>query len=445
MKINSIFAITGICFIIATLALSSCAKDPEMDVSTDKIHFEANPSESLNFGISSNGEWSVEVIQEEEWLTVSPLQGKGNLTITLEAEENVEFTERIAFLVISGEVKNNDTIRVTQDPCLDVALKIVDDVFRQYCLNKFDQSPQDGRISSKEAMSVMEIIVKRRDDEDEAAITSLVGIEYFTNLRKLDCAANNIAEIDLSKNIHLRILDCSFNPISKIDVGELYRLEDLHLHSTNIQEIDVSKNALLYLLTTSNSPIKSLDVTKNQELAVLLCNDNQLTELDVSKNLKLLMLFCGNNRLSKIDISMNTSLVNLWCNNQTDGNNRKLLSSLDVSNNRDLQSLSCGQNNISVLHLTNNTVLTQLRCEDNQLTDLDVSKNTKLGDLKSNNNNLSGILDLSNNASLKYVDLRVNELNTIYVWQTFYEECTFSVDGKVKCYEKDDKTQWVVK
>ena len=445
MKNILFLAKINIWLICVSLALTSCEKEPEMAVSLDKIYIEAIPTETASFGISYHGEWTVSVTPPEVmWLTVSPLYGKGNETITVKADENDDFTERIAFIVVSGENMKNDTVTVIQYPTLDVAEKIEDDIFRKYCLNKFDVN-KDGKISLKEASNALEINVKRRDDDDGTAITTLAGIEYFVNIRELDCTANDIEEIDVSKNKEIRKLYCSFNSnLNKIDVSELSRLIDLHLHSTKIKSIDVSKNLHLQLLTTSNSPISTLDVTHNKELIALMCNDNQLTTLDVSKNTKLLSLLCGNNRLSTIDISKNTDLVNLWCNNQTDGKNR-LLKHLDVSNNKKLQTLSCGQNEISSLDLSHNLALTQLRCDDNQLISLDVSVNTRLGDLKCNINNLTGSVDLSNNPLLKYIDLQRNNLDTIYVWQKFDEECTFSADGKIKCYEKDKNAKWVKK
>lgn len=55
------------------------------------------------------------------------------------------------------------------------------------------------------------------------------------------------------------------------------------------------------------------------------------------------------------------------------------LSNLDVTKNIELQDLSCSENLIAVLDLTNNTKLTYLHCAYNQLTSLDISKNVLLG------------------------------------------------------------------
>lgn len=426
---------------VVCLMLSSCENAPEMAVFSDEIIIDAIQTEPATIDISANVEWTITVFQSEElWLTVSPLQGKGDATITLEAAENTEFAERIAFIAITGEDVYTDTIKVVQAPTLDVVEKIEDEIFKQFCLDEYDHSPKDGKISKKEALNAIEIKVKGMK------ISSLAGIEYFTNLRKLDCSDNKIKEIDVSKNRELRTLDCSINPISAIEVDELPKLSDLQIHSTNIKKIDVSKNVELYMLITSNSPITSLNVLENKELAVLLCSDNQLTDLDVSKNSKLLMLHCPNNKISTLNLSMNPNLVNLWCNNQTGDNNKKLLTTLDMSHNKNLQILSCAQNGITNLQLTNNPDLIQLRCEDNQLISLDVRQNTKLVYLKCNDNKLKDNIDISNNKLLKDINIRNNQdITTIYVWQGFDENCTSGVDGKIKCYEKDEHAKWVKK
>ena len=431
MKKNHFFANVNIWLVGVSLLLSSCEKAPEMNITSDEVIIEANQNEAATFNISSNVFWTIKTIQDEIWITVHPTEGKGDATITVKATENVEFTQRTAFIVILGEGVKTDTIKIIQAPSLDIAEKIEDVIFKQFCLKEFDNSPKDGRISAKEALSAIEINVKGME------IKSLKGIEYFTRLRKLKFPVNHIEEIDVSKNKEIRELDCSFNPISKIDVSELSKLSDLYLHNTKIQSVDVTKNLELYQLTTSNSPISSINVTENKKLAVLLCNDNLLTDLDVTKNPELLMLFCGNNRLNSLNLSMNQNLVNLWCNNQTDGNNKKLLKQIDISHNKALQTFSCGQNDISDLDLSNNAELTQLRCEENQLTGLDISKNPKIGDLKCNNNKLKEVIDISNNKSLKYIDLRKNPyLTTIQVWKGFKESNYYEKDSMARYVEK---------
>ncbi len=62
------------------------------------------------------------------------------------------------------------------------------------------------------------------------------------------------------------------------------------------------------------------------------------------------------------------------------------LTNLDVSKNTELTDLSCNINRLTNLDISKNTELTYLSCYNNQLTNLDVSKNTKLTRLYCDNN-----------------------------------------------------------
>ena len=71
-------------------------------------------------------------------------------------------------------------------------------------------------------------------------MTSLKGIELFTNLEQLYCHDNLLTKLDLSRNTKLVIVNCS------------------------------------------NNQLKSLNLKKLTNLYVLFCNENKLTNLDVS-------------------------------------------------------------------------------------------------------------------------------------------------------------------
>lgn len=449
----------------AGLILVSCEKSPKMDVSQKNIIFDAFPEEAATIEISTQVAWTVTLIQtEDKWLTVSPLQGKGNATITLEVDENHEFTARTAFIAILGEGVKTDTVKVVQMPDVDIAGQIKDDAFREYCLNEFDKSPADGMISMKEARSATIINVRRLQ------IQSLAGIENFINITKLDCRDNDIESIDVSNNlklrelncfnnsvkildvsnnIELRNLECSYNPITQIDVSGLSKLTDLCIHSAELTSIDVSNNTKLEWLAISNNKITNIDVSNNTELQGLECNGNGLTTLSVNGNTKLLTLYCGDNKLSTLNLDNNTTLSHLWCNNNlltsiNLSNNRNLqtlmcsnnkFSSLTLSNNANLTQLYCSANQLTTLNLNNNTKLQQLHCDANLLTTLDLSKNTLLEGFRCTDNKLQNEINVSKNSRLNFIDLQNNpKLATIYVWQEFIDN---------ENYKKDEDAKWV--
>jgi len=454
MKYKCLFARVSIMLFFAALMLPSCVEKLNLTVSPRVIEFDANPTEAQTINISANVEWNATIMQEDEWITIDLAQGSGNATISITAIENGIFTERNARIVITGEGVKTDTVRILQFPSLDVAELIEDEVFRQYCLEKYDREPQDGKISLKEAKSTWryktddnkiidarEIIVNyypTKENPYPIKIKSLAGIEYFSKIIKLNCSGNEITNIDLSKNTELRILDCSFNPIDHIDVSIYPKLTDLFLYDIGLTNIDVSKNVALQWLAVSNNEITSIDVSNNNDLEGLECNYNKLTRLDISKNPKLKYLQCVDNQLKELDVSKNTNLVYFYCYNND-------LSNIDLSKNLSLQSFSGSNNNFTRLDVSNNISLTQLFCDNNPLTTLDISQNTKLTNLQCSNTKLSGSIDISNNIprpdegymGLMYLNLKRNPtLTTIFVWKGFDKENKYYEVDDIKLYQE---------
>ena len=193
-------------------------------------------------------------------------------------------------------------------------------------------------------------------------LQSLKGIEYFTELKSLNCGDNQIATMDLSKNTKLTSLDC---------------------HSNQLTSLDVSKCTELTRLECGYNQIATLDLSDNTKLNTVYCYGNNMATLDVSKCTELTRLECMENQLTTLDVSNMPMLVGLYC-------SENLLTSLDVSKSTLLQRLECYSNQLTSLDVSNNTALTNLECEDNQLTALDVSNNTMLKGLRIYKNQIKG-------------------------------------------------------
>ena len=212
-----------------------------------------------------------------------------------------------------------------------------DEAFREY-LKKFD-TDDDTFLSTAERRDVTEINVSNK------GITTLEGISYFPNLKKLDCSNNQLTELDVSKNTELVTLDCSGNELTSLDVRQDAALKELYCYENQLTELDVSQNTKLKLLQCYSNQLTSLDVSKNTALEELLCNHNQLsslqlTSLDVSKNTGLKRLKCYSNQLTSLDVSKNMALEELLC-------NQNQLSSLDVSQTA-VTSLDASNNMIDI-------------------------------------------------------------------------------------------------
>ena len=165
------------------------------------------------------------------------------------------------------------------------ATNFPDAAFREY-VKDFDANPTNGYLTEVEIDGVTDITVPLMD------ITSLKGIEHFTELLYLDCNSNKLTALDVTKNTALKNLICTGNQLSAINL---------------------SKNTALEVLDCSNNKLTAIDVSKNTALTTLDCYDNQLTALDVSANTALEFLNCSNNKLTALDMTHNTSLEQLVC------------------------------------------------------------------------------------------------------------------------------------
>ncbi|MDE6209013.1 MAG: hypothetical protein K2M73_04970 [Lachnospiraceae bacterium] len=88
------------------------------------------------------------------------------------------------------------------------------------------------------------------------------------------------------------------------------------------------------------------------------------------------------------------------------------LTNLDVSKNINLHTLNLDDNQLTSLDVSKNTNLLNLNISGNKLTSLDVSKNVKLGSLNLPNNQLTD-LDVSKNTDLGYLSLSNNQLTNL--------------------------------
>lgn len=86
-----------------------------------------------------------------------------------------------------------------------------DNKFKASLVDKFD-TDGDGAVSKEEAAAAKSI------DCSDLSITSLSGLEFFTNLEELNCSKNEIKSIDLTSLSKLKKLDCSDNLIATIDL-----------------------------------------------------------------------------------------------------------------------------------------------------------------------------------------------------------------------------------
>ena len=182
---------------------------------------------------------------------------------------------------------------------------VPDKTFREYLLKQFDKDG-NGVLTPAERYAVTEI------DVENKYISNLSGLQFFPNLKVLNCSHNRLTSLDVSKNTVLQELVCWENQLTSLDVSQNTALQELACFENQLTSLDVSQNPALQKLNCGHNRLTSLDVSKNTELTYLKCSYNRLTELDVSKNTELTYLDCGYNRLTELDVSQNTKLTALY-------------------------------------------------------------------------------------------------------------------------------------
>ena len=220
-----------------------------------------------------------------------------------------------------------------------------DATFRQYVKVEFDED-NNNSLSADEIAKAKDIHLAGR------GISSLAGVEHFTNLEELDVRHNEeLTTLNLSKNTELKTLMCS---------------------NTKLTTLDTSYNTeLVFLECNEVSTLTSLNVSQNTKLKVLRCNDNALADLNLTNNTALEKLECGGNEFTTLDLSKNTNLKYFGFFNGK-------LSSLDLTHNTNLEELYFCGNNFSTIDVSQNTKLKYLHLFGNQLITLDTSKNSNL-------------------------------------------------------------------
>ena len=272
-----------------------------------------------------------------------------------------------------------------------------DEGFREYVAG-FD-TDGDGILSGAEIDKINEISCAYK------GISSLKGIEHFVTLWKLNCAGNDLTELDLSRNLRLMSLNCSNNHLKELDISHHIYLEELSCSDNELTELDLSHNPGLNVLYCSYNRLNSLDVSNNPGLSRLGCQYNNLSILDLTHNTKIWGLNIEHNKFDTFDPGVLPGLTDFNCSSN-------LLSTLDLSRNPKLESVSCSNNNLETLDVSKNLSLGFLDCSANQLKILDLSSNKALSTLYCSSNQLE-FLDLSSHRELYNLFCYCNPLTEI--------------------------------
>jgi uncharacterized repeat protein (TIGR01451 family) len=259
----------------------------------------------------------------------------------------------------------------------------------------------DGSIQINEAQSVLGLGVYSRQ------ISSLEGIQQFTNLKLLDCSGNFLTELPVTNLTTLTYLECSLNHLTALDVHNLIHLKSLLCSLNPLETLDVQNLTDLEFLSCADCSLSVLEVQNLQKLKELHCFSNQLTALDVQGLDSLTVLECPFNQLPSLNLQGLTRLTALNC-------GRNELDTLDLHGLPNLQLLGCALNNLTSLDVQLLPGLKQLYCGSNELTELNLYGLAQLERVECAGNELT-TLDLRSSPHLNYLSCEYNQLATLYI------------------------------
>lgn len=283
---------------------------------------------------------------------------------------------------------------ITHKDTTDITNKFPDPNFREALFQlKIIADPE--HILAHEITNITKLdLVKPR-----IKIDSLGGIELFQNLRELNCTWHRIKVLDLSQNKHIEEITCMCNyrnipqsptlpTLRKIILPDNSPLKILDCRANCLTELDLSKCPNLEKLICQENNINSLNVNHCPKLTYMDCSKNaHLSELHFSKCTNLKYLNCSYCNITKLDVSNNINLENLQCAKQAnygtlfEEGRGGVLNSLIFPQYNKLKEVNCQDNKLTRLDIHDLIALEKLNCSWNKLTNLDCSKNLLLSDI----------------------------------------------------------------
>lgn len=150
------------------------------------------------------------------------------------------------------------------------ATNFPDQYFRAWVLDNYNDGT--GHLDAAKAATLTKLNVLD-DFSYWSQVTSLKGIEYFTELTQLDFSkTKKLTSIDVSSNVKLTRLNVSHQKLTSLDVTANTALKNLDFNDNDISEIDLSNNRALIELVCTSCNLTELDLSNNSALKTLSCS-----------------------------------------------------------------------------------------------------------------------------------------------------------------------------
>lgn len=419
---HEIILLSGV-FSLLALALASCKDDKDetpaakITVNEQVLAFDCEES-AQNFTFESTLKWTIEC-GAADWLTVSPLEGKGGtVTVSVAVAANPSATPRSASFFIRSMAEQVE-ITVNQADDEGAHLLTFAEDFKAYLVENFD-TDGDGEISRDEAELITAI------ECEDLGLTSLEGVRNLTNLQTLHCSYNAIETLDVSGMTSLTELLCDHNLITDLNVSGCTSLSSIECNSNAIGELNLAdcRNTLT-TITCNENKLARLDLTNFDKLFHLNCDDNQLTELLVDGCTALTSVDCASNQLTTLDFRQTPLIGEVYCSNNQ-------LTSVLFPENSMMGTFECGGNQFTTIDLRNCPHLASLTLAMNKLTSLSVNYLKDLTFIDCTYNSLRS-LDLTNLPNMNFVHCDNTGMEVLYLRDDInYGEVSVDEETKIE-------------
>lgn len=188
---------------------------------------------------------------------------------------------------------------------------VPDDNFENALISLGYDTVLDDYVSNNNINTLTSLNVSLRN------ISDLTGIEGFTALQDLNCARNNLTNLDVSENENLVSLNCNRNALTSLAITDgsgtqQLNLTDLQCGENNLMGLTTNFYPNLENLNCANNNIANLNALfNNVNLESLVCNNNAITSLSLNANTALTELDVRDNQLTQLSLKngSNTNII----------------------------------------------------------------------------------------------------------------------------------------
>ncbi len=268
----------------------------------------------------------------------------------------------------------------------------------------------NGEIEVSEAVLVFELNISTSPINTVNDVTDVSGIDFFSNLRKLNCVGNQLTTLNLNQLTNLEDINCSNNQITNLQVTNLIQLKSIKASFNNLTSLNLNGLINLETLLVHNNNLTSLELNNVPNLTTLKISENQFLELDLSVTPNIKYVICHDNFINNLVVENLPELIELFA-----GNNQ--ISSINLNGLSNLRFLSLYGNQLAEIDINNLSSLSLFEIGLNPITSLNVDGLNSLGYvncsstlIKQFDGSQSGILQLfcQNNPLLTTINVKNN-------------------------------------